>query len=170
MIDPNRLLWLDLETTGLSPERDSILEVAVAVTDRRFEIRAADVWVVAFDGPVDTWAATNHRQLLELCKQSHQTLSTVEWAIVAFIDAHCPANERLVLAGSSIHFDRAFVRARMPNLEHRLHYRMLDVSSFKEALRAAGHSYREGGAKAHRAMPDVEASVDELRNYLERIL
>jgi oligoribonuclease len=173
------LVWLDMEMTGLDPERERIIEVATILTDGQLTeiavgpelvIRQADEILAA----MDDWNTKHHggSGLTQRVKESQITDALAEAQTIAFINAHVPARDRPVLAGNSIHQDRRFIRRYMPALEKRLHYRMVDVSTVKELAR---RWYPQATAKqppkkdTHRALDDIRESIDELRFYRSQI-
>lgn len=169
------LLWLDMEMTGLEPEKERIIEVATILTDGQLnEIAAGPELVIHQDDAVlaamDAWNKKHHggSGLVDRVKASDVTDAAAEAATLAFLNAHIAGNDRPVLAGNSIHQDRRFIRRYMPKLDARLHYRMVDVSTIKELSRrwypdaiAKQPSKRE----SHRALDDVRESIEELRYY-----
>lgn len=171
---PSKFLWIDLEMTGLVPEKDVILEVAAEVTDAVFE--TLDGYESTVQHPREVvlqrmqenpwWQdyPDNRDDFLNNLSIS-KTLVEVEKELVAFVDTHF-GSEPAVLAGNSIHSDRAFIKQWMPELELRLHYRMLDVSSWKVVMQSRfGVEFEK--PEIHRAFEDINASIAELQYYLE---
>jgi oligoribonuclease len=169
------LVWLDMEMSGLDPQRERIIEIATILTDGQLtEIAIGPELVIHQPDDIlavmDDWNTKHHGAsgLTERVRQSQITDADAEAQTVAFIDAHVSARERPVLAGNSIHQDRRFIRRYMPALEKRLHYRMVDVSTIKELAR---RWYPQVTAKqpakrdTHRALDDIRESIDELRFY-----
>ncbi|OYW85924.1 oligoribonuclease [Candidatus Saccharibacteria bacterium 32-49-10] len=171
-----KLLWVDLEMTGLDPVEDRILEVAAIATDWDFT-EFARFEAVKKVGP----ALMRKRMVGEfwekyglvrdaLIKQNDTGVNgrTVENQLLAFIDEHFEADERIILAGNSIHQDRKFIENEWPRLNERLHYRMLDVSAWKVVFDG---KYKKKFAKpeAHRALEDIQGSIQELKYYLKKI-
>jgi len=169
------LVWLDMEMTGLDPERERIIEMATILTDGQLtEIAVGPELVIHQSDEIlaamDDWNTKHHggSGLTERVRQSLVSDAEAEAQTIAFIDAHVSPRERPVLAGNSIHQDRRFIRRYMAMLEKRLHYRMVDVSTIKELARrwypqviARQPSKRD----THRALDDVRESIDELRFY-----
>jgi oligoribonuclease len=169
------LVWFDCETTGLDPRVDQLLEIAVILTDGQLQERAVFEKVLHFDGLIgDDWVRNQHTKsgLLEACHYSDCGRSSAASQLSLFLEKNGIERKSGVLAGSSIHFDRGFIREHLPLFDADLHYRMVDVSSFNEvAKRFAPDLYatRPDIAKeeiAHRALPDIRHSISVLRHYL----
>jgi oligoribonuclease len=169
------LVWLDMEMSGLDPQRERIIEIATILTDGQLtEIAIGPELVIHQPDDIlaamDDWNTKHHGAsgLTERVRESQITDADAEAQTIAFIDAHVSARDRPVLAGNSIHQDRRFIRRYMPALEKRLHYRMVDVSTIKELAR---RWYPQVTAKqpakrdTHRALDDIRESIDELRFY-----
>lgn len=173
---PTKFLWIDLEMTGLSPQDDVILEVAAEITDVNYETIASyearvqhPKELVAKKMQANSWwqdFPENRDDFLRNLDTA-KPLSKIEQELVALVEQHF-GNEPAVLAGNSIHSDRGFIRQWMPELELRLHYRMLDVTSWKLVFEATfGVEFEKPGV--HRAYEDIQASIAELQFYLERM-
>jgi oligoribonuclease len=176
--DPNRLIWIDLEMSGLKPDHDRILEVALVVTDHELEVVAqAPVYVVHQDEAVlagmDTWNTSTHARsgLTDKVRASTWSEAQVEQAVLAFLQEHVPAKAS-PMCGNSICQDRRFLARFMPSLEAWFHYRNLDVSTLKELVRRWRPELVKGLPKEgrHEALADVLESIDELRYYREHFL
>lgn len=174
----DRLVWIDLEMTGLDPERERIIEIAVVVTD-------GDLGVVA-EGPnlvihqpdsilraMDDWNQRHHGAsgLIDRVRAATVSEAQAEAQVLAFVAEHCESG-KCPLAGNSVHRDRRFLRRYMRQLDEYLHYRIIDVSTVKELVR---RWYPQAFASApekrdsHRALDDIHESIAELRYYRESV-
>jgi oligoribonuclease len=176
--DPNRLIWIDLEMSGLSPDRDRILEVALVVTDHDLAVVAqAPVYVVHQDDGVlaamDAWNQSTHGRsgLIDKVRASTSSEIDVEQAALAFLAEYVPAKAS-PMCGNTICQDRRFLARYMPALENWFHYRNLDVSTLKELVRRWKPDLMKGIPKEgkHEALADVLESIEELRYYREHFL
>jgi oligoribonuclease len=176
--DPNRLIWIDLEMTGLRPDADRILEVALVITDHALEIVAqAPVYVVhqydAVLDAMDAWNKSTHGRsgLIDKVRQATATEAEVEAAALAFLREHVPAKVS-PMCGNTICQDRRFLARFMPALEDWFHYRNLDVSTLKELARRWKPELMKGIPKEgkHEALADILESIDELRYYRANFL
>lgn len=169
------LIWLDMEMTGLDPAVERVIEIATILTDGQLtEIAIGPELVIHQPDDVlakmDDWNTKHHAAsgLTQRVRESTITDADADAQTVAFINAHVSPRERPVLAGNSIHQDRRFIRRYLPQLEKRLHYRMVDVSTIKELAR---RWYPQVTAKqpakrdTHRALDDIRESIAELRFY-----
>ena len=164
-----KIFWVDLEMTGLDPYEAVIIEFAGIVTD--LELREiADYQAVVFQPPeelnkMNEWNVTTHGAsgLLDLIPNG-KPLAQVEQEIISFI-ANQFGDEKPVIAGNSIHQDRKFIDRYMKDLADHLHYRMIDVSAFKQVFK---HLYGVDVVKKnpHRALDDIKSSISELKEYL----
>ena len=175
---PNRLIWIDLEMTGLKPESDRILEVALVVTDHDLAtVAEAPVWVVhqedAMLAAMDSWNQATHTRsgLIEKVKASALSDVEVEASALAFLREHVPAKVS-PMCGNSICQDRRFLARWMPGLEDYFHYRNLDVSTLKELARRWKPDLLKGVPKEgkHEALADVYESIAELKYYREHFI
>ena len=175
MQDASHLVWMDLEMTGLDPERDVILEIATLVTDADLNVIAEGPEVVvrreasALQG-MDEWCTTTHTAsgLVERVQQSQVGVEEAEAATLAFMQEWAP-EQTSPLCGNSVHQDRRFLRREMPSVDGYLHYRNIDVSTLKELVR---RWYPDGPLapekrETHRALDDIRESIAELRWYRE---
>lgn len=171
-----KLLWIDLEMTGLDPVEDRILEVAAIATDWEFKEIARYEAVVKV-GPAlmkkrmvgEFWEKyANVRDALMAQNDDGTSGRTVENQLLEFVDEHFAPDERVLLAGNSIHQDRKFIENEWPRLNAKLHYRMLDVSAWKIVFEGR---YKKKFAKpeAHRALEDIQGSIQELKYYLKKV-
>lgn len=171
----NRIVWVDLEMTGLDPARHVIVEVAALVTDAELNIidegvdlvvHATDAQLAEMDDVVTQMHSDNG--LLEDIKESTVSIAEAEDAVLALVEKHCDPVHPAPLAGNSIATDRTFIRAQMPRLDAALHYRMIDVSTVKELSRRwfpkAYYNQPQKGM-AHRALADIVESIRELDYY-----
>lgn len=159
--------------TGLDEKKDSILEVAALVTDSQLQVLERYHAVVyqpqsVLDGMND-WCKENHGASgLTAAVPFGVPLEKVETDLLSLIEKHFKKDERVVLAGNSIGNDRRFIDQYMPKFAEKLHYRMVDVSSFKEVYRETlGLTFQK--SNAHRALGDIEASLAELKFYLSYV-
>ncbi len=179
-VRPNEfnLVWLDMEMTGLDPDNDRIIEVAVVVTDPELNIIA--------EGPVfaihqsdetldkmDNWNKGTHGKsgLIDRVKASTVTEAQAEQELIAFLKKYVPANKS-PMCGNSICQDRRFMARGMPKLEAFFHYRNLDVSTLKELCRRWKPELASGFKKhqKHTALADINESIEELRYYREHFI
>ena len=171
----DRLVWIDLEMTGLDPERHVIVEVAAVVTDAELTVlgEGLDLVVHATEeqlGQMDDFVTKMHANsgLDEEIRTSTVTIEEAEEAVLRLVEKHCDPNHPAPLAGNSIATDRTFIRAYMPRLDKALHYRMIDVSTIKELARRwhprAYYNQPDKGM-AHRALQDIIESIRELDFY-----
>ena len=165
-------VWMDLEMTGLEPEQDQILEVALLLTDEKLHPKMeGKEWILQAPperfSQMDAWNQNQHGQsgLWEKAIASTIQAHEVESQILSILQLHMKPRQG-ILAGNSIWQDRRFIRKYMPTLDAFLHYRMLDVSSFKVM---ATHWYPKQKYKkpesSHRALDDILASMKELEYY-----
>jgi oligoribonuclease len=174
----DRLVWIDLEMTGLEPERDSIIEIATIVTDAQLNT-IAEGPVLAVHQPesvlasMDEWNQTHHGQsgLLQRVRDSQLDAAEVEQQTLAFLQQHLAAGQS-PMCGNSICQDRRFLARHMPGLEAFFHYRNLDVSTLKELARRWYPQVFSGLSKqgSHLALDDIRESIAELRYYRQSML
>jgi len=174
----SRLVWLDMEMTGLNPEVERIIEVAVVVTE-------ADLSIVA-EGPVlvihqentildamDKWNKGTHGKsgLIDKVKASTTTETDAELQLIAFLSQHVPAGKS-PLCGNTVSQDRRFMYKYMPKLEQFFHYRTIDVSTLKELARRWRPELLKGFEKRskHEALADIHESIDELKYYRQHFI
>jgi len=176
--DSNRLIWIDMEMSGLNPDLDRILEVALIVTDSELNIVAeAPVLVVhqpdaVLDG-MDSWNKSTHAKsgLIDKIRASSLDEAAVESGMIAFLEAHVPKGTS-PMCGNSICQDRRFLAKSMPTLEAYFHYRNLDVSTLKELAKRWKPELSDGFKKhnKHEALADIRESIEELKYYRENFI
>ena len=173
----DRLVWVDMEMSGLQPETDRILEIAMIVTDGDLNIVAeGPVLVVHQEDAVldrmDAWNKGTHGKsgLIDKVKASTLTEAEVEAECLAFLKQHVKSSIS-PMCGNTIHQDRRFMNRYMPKLEAYFHYRNIDVSTIKELCKRWQPEIAKGFSKqqAHTALADIIESVDELRYYREKL-
>ena len=174
----HNLVWIDLEMTGLVPERDRIIEIAVVVTDPQVTVRVeGPVFAVhqadaVLDG-MDAWNKGTHGRsgLTERVRASTIDEATASAQVIEFLRAYVPPGKS-PMCGNSICQDRRFLAIHMPALESFFHYRNLDVSTLKELARRWKPTALEGfkKAQAHTALADIHESIDELLHYRQHLL
>lgn len=176
--DERNLVWIDLEMTGLSPERDRIIELAVVVTDAQLERRVeGPVFAIhqsdAVLDAMDAWNKNTHGKsgLIERVKASTFDEATVETAVIAWLRGYVGAGKS-PMCGNTICQDRRFLANHMPKLEAFFHYRNIDVSTFKELAKRWRPEVYSAFKKAqkHTALADVHESIEELAHYREHFL
>lgn len=172
------LVWLDCEMTGLQPDTDRVLEIAVVVTNADLSVRVeGPVFAIhqsdALLGGMDAWNKGTHGRsgLIERVKASEVTEAQAEQELLAFLSRYVPKG-KVPLCGNSIGQDRRFLVNYMPRLEAFFHYRNVDVSTLKELARrwkpAVCTSFKK--AQRHTALADVHESIDELMHYRAHFL
>lgn len=176
-----KILWIDLEMTGLNPEKDRILEVAAIATDWDFNEIATFERAVKVDENIikdrmigEFWETFSETRDALVSQNSHasQNSKEVENDLIKFIQENfaeeLSKGEKILLGGNSIHQDRRFIRSEWLNLEEILHYRMLDVSAWKVVMSA---KFKRVFAKPenHRALDDIRGSIEELKFYLKKV-
>ena len=171
--DQNNLIWIDMEMTGLQPDSDRIIEIAILVTDAQL-VTLAEGPVLVVHQPdavldaMDTWNKSTHKKsgLIERVRASKMTEAGAERAALDFLSQHVPASAS-PMCGNSICQDRRFLARWMPRLEAHFHYRNLDVSTLKELAKRWKPELLKGFAKEgkHEALADILESVEELKYY-----
>jgi len=170
----DRLVWIDCEMTGLDPTKDALVEVAVLVTDFDLAVLGEGLDLV-IKPPVEALD-----QMVPFVREMHTssglldqldsgvTVAEAEEQVLRYVREHCPEGSRPPLAGNTVGTDRIFLTRDMPTLDAFLHYRVVDVSSIKElARRWYPRTYYNAPAKRgnHRALADIQESIEELRYY-----
>ena len=174
----DRLVWIDCEMTGLDLTADALIEVAALVTDFELNVLGEGIDLVvkppaeALDQMGDFVREMHEKSgLLEHLAEGI-TLVEAEEQVLAYVREHCPEGSRPPLAGNTVATDRAFLARDMPTLEGWMHYRVIDVSSIKELTRQwYPRAYFAAPDKAgdHRALTDINESIDELRYYRKAV-
>ena len=174
-----KILWVDLEMTGLDPINDRILEVAAVVTDWRFNELAVYEGVVFVDPDLmrqrmevgqDFWDANPQARdgLIAQNLDSGRSGDIIEDELLSFIADNFDDDKPVLLAGNSIHQDRKFIADEWHRLDGRLHYRMLDVSAWKVVFEGK-YKKRFTKPEEHRALGDIRGSIMELQYYLTKV-
>jgi len=167
-----------MEMTGLQPDADRIIEIAVLVTDPQLEVLAEGPVLVVHQPDavleaMDTWNKSTHKKtgLIERVRASTMSEAEAERAALAFLERHVPANNS-PMCGNSICQDRRFLARWMPRLEGHFHYRNLDVSTLKELVRRWKPELAKGFSKEgrHEAMADILESIAELKFYRKAVM
>ena len=177
---PNgRMVWIDLEMTGLDPQKDEIVEIAVIVTEADLTeideglsivIKPNDAPLAAMDDVVVGMHTASG--LIDEIPQG-TTLSDAESRVLEYVTSHLPEPRKAPLAGSSVYVDRMFLARYMPDLDSHMHYRLVDVSSIKELTkRWYPRAYFNTPEKTgnHRALADIRESIAELRYYRDAVM
>jgi oligoribonuclease len=173
-----RIVWIDCEMTGLSLERDALIEVAALVTDFDLNVLGDGVDIIIKPpaealAQMDPFVVDMHAKSgLSAELEGGVTLADAEEQVLAYLREHCGKDSRPPLGGNTVGTDRAFLARDMPTLEGFVHYRNIDVSSIKElARRWFPRTYFAAPAKRgnHRALADIQESIEELRYYREAV-
>ncbi|MCW8919165.1 MAG: oligoribonuclease [Gammaproteobacteria bacterium] len=176
--DPDNLIWIDLEMTGLDPDHDRIIEIATIVTDAELNTLAeGPVFAIhqseAVLGRMDEWNQRQHggSGLLERVRQSRMDEAEAQAQTIAFLEQYVERGKS-PMCGNSICQDRRFLARTMPVLEAFFHYRNLDVSTLKELARRWRPEVLAALTKqgSHLALDDIRESIGELRHYREQLL
>ncbi|HTT36258.1 MAG TPA: oligoribonuclease [Burkholderiales bacterium] len=176
--DASHLIWIDMEMTGLVPETDRIIEVALVITDQNLvlvaegPVRAVHQSAAILDA-MDSWNKATHSRsgLVDRVKASPLSESDVEAQMLAFLTDYVPQRAS-PMCGNSVCQDRRFLARHMPALEAYFHYRNLDVSTLKELARRWRPELMSGITKQgkHEALADIYESIEELKYYREHLL
>ncbi len=174
----NHLVWLDMEMTGLNPDTDRIIEVAMVITDAHLETVAESPVVVVhqpdsvLDG-MDSWNKSTHGKsgLIDKVKASRVDEAAAQAQLLAFLREYVPERAS-PMCGNSICQDRRFMARWMPQLEAHFHYRNLDVSTLKELAKRWKPEVASGIKKhgKHEALADIYESIEEMRHYRDNFL
>ena len=164
-----KIVWLDLEMTGLNPETDVIIEAGALITDKNLKELETYHNVIRQDKKrleaMDSWNQKCHRKsgLYELIPKG-KALPDVEQDLLSLLEAHFQPEEKAVIAGNCIYQDRNFIRKHMPRLNQKLHYRMLDITAWKLFFETKDFVFKK--ANRHRALEDCKESLREFQYYL----
>jgi oligoribonuclease len=171
-----KLVWIDLETTGLSLKKDKIIEIAVLVTDTELNILDEDGYV-GFVNIIDSDISLmddivkemhTKNGVIEMCKKSSLTLEDIDKGALEYVSKFVNRREA-PLCGSNIAFDRSFIEYHMPLLVNHLHYRNIDVSTVKQLNQIWMNDVYKQGDSTHEALGDIRQSIEELRYYKAKI-
>lgn len=175
MSQQDRLVWIDLEMTGLDPKNDTIIEIATIVTDSDLNLIAEGPVLAVYQtdealSVMDDWNIKHHGEsgLIDRVKASNISLEQAQQQTIDFLALHVPKGAS-PLCGNSIGQDRRFLVKYMPILEDYFHYRNVDVSTVKELARRWAPEVFSGVKKknTHQALDDIRESIEELRHYRE---
>ncbi|WP_120994190.1 oligoribonuclease [Stutzerimonas urumqiensis] len=178
MQNPQNLIWIDLEMTGLDPDRDVIIEMATVVTDSQLNVLAEGPVIAVHQSDevlagMDEWNTRQHggSGLTQRVRESRIGVEQAEAMTLAFLEQWVPERSSPI-CGNSICQDRRFLYRYMPRLEAYFHYRNLDVSTLKELAARWAPQVRDGFKKraTHLALDDIRESIAELRHYREQFL
>ena len=176
--DQNNLIWIDMEMTGLTPDADRIIEVALLVTDAQLNVLAEGPVLVVHQPDevleaMDTWNRGVHGKsgLVDKVKASRLDEAAVQASMLEFLAPHVPAGAS-PMCGNSICQDRRFLARSMPRLEAFFHYRNLDVSTLKELVKRWKPEVAKGLKKEgkHEALADILDSIEELKYYRRTVM
>ena len=177
MQDERNLLWLDLEMTGLDPDKDTILEIATVATDSELKPLADGPCLAVHHGDavlsqMDPWCVEQHGKsgLTERVRKSRVTLEEAQARTLEFVARWCP-EKKVPLCGNTIGQDRRFLVRYMPRLHDYFHYRSIDVSTVKELVSRwyPGDKYTYSKTKQHQALEDIRESIAELQHYRKNV-
>jgi len=176
--DDSNIVWVDMEMSGLNPDSDRVIEIAVVVTDAELEVIAEGPVIAVHQTELvltamDEWNRSTHGRsgLIERVRASTIDEAQAESSLIDFLSLHVPPRKS-PMAGNSICQDRRFMARWMPQLEAFFHYRNLDVSTLKElARRWSPTAYRSFEKKSrHEALADIYESIEELKHYRAQMM
>lgn len=178
MQNPLNLIWIDLEMTGLDPEKDVIIEMATIITDSELNVLAEGPVIAVHQSDellagMDEWNTRTHGQsgLTQRVRESKIGPAEAEAMTIAFLEQWVPQGKSPI-CGNSIGQDRRFLYRYMPNLEAYFHYRYLDVSTLKILAERWAPQIKDGFVKtgSHQALDDIRESIAELKYYRQHLL
>jgi oligoribonuclease len=176
-VDPNNLIWIDMEMTGLQPDSDRVIELAMLVTDPQLNVLATGPVLVVHQPDevleaMDSWNKSTHGKtgLIERVRASTLSEADAEKTAIEFLATHVPAASS-PMCGNSICQDRRFLARWMPRLEAYFHYRNLDVSTLKELVRRWKPDLKAFSKEGkHEALADILESIEELKFYRKSVM
>lgn len=173
------LLWIDIETTGLCPSKDKILQIACVLTTFDLSINHTfPELTLSCDNAIlismDPWCLKTHDEsgLLDKVVISDIDIQAAENNIISIINQHIGLKDKLYIAGNSVHFDKHFIDHHMPQLANRLSHKIVDVSSFELVYRNLFKNIHDNSPKkqyTHTALNDILESIEEYRHYIKRL-
>jgi oligoribonuclease len=175
--DPNNLVWIDMEMTGLQPDSDRVIEIAMLVTDPQLNVLATGPVLVVHQpdsvlDSMDSWNKSTHAKsgLIEKVRASTLAEADAERQALQFLAAHVPPSAS-PMCGNSICQDRRFLARWMPRLESHFHYRNLDVSTLKELVKRWKPDLKSFSKEGkHEALADILESLEELKFYRKSVM
>lgn len=176
--DQNNLVWVDMEMSGLEPEINKVLEIAVVITDGNLNVVAEGPVLVVHQSDaeldaMDNWNKSTHGKsgLIDKVKASTLTEAQAEAQLLEFLQQYVPARTS-PMCGNTVHQDRRFMVKYLPKLEEYFHYRNIDVSTLKELMKRWRPELASGLTKhgKHEALADIHESIEELRYYRDNFL
>lgn len=183
--DDEKLVWLDLETTGLDSDNNmrgifehNILEIGLHITDSKFNVLDEGFEIIihhddSFIDKMPSFVKNMHTEsgLIEKVKESPFSLKQAEKLVVDYLESNGVKKENAPMCGNNIKFDRNFIAAQMPDLNSFFHYRNLDVSALKEVFKRTHPDVADGVKKqmTHRGLDDIKESIAELKHYQDNI-
>jgi oligoribonuclease len=175
--DANNLIWIDMEMTGLQPDSDRVIEIAMLVTDPQLNVLGTGPVLVVHQpdevlNAMDAWNRSTHAKsgLIERVRASRLSEADAERQALEFVSAHVPASVS-PMCGNSICQDRRFLARWMPRLEAYFHYRNLDVSTLKELVKRWKPELKSFSKEGrHEALADILESIEELKFYRKNVM
>ena len=167
-------VWVDIETTGLNVKKDKILEVGVIITDREYVEKARTSMVIKHPARVlsqmDPWAIDTHTRngLITESKAARYPTNIADAVLTEWLKEMVGNLAKPYMCGTSVHFDREFLKRYMPRLEACFHYRNYDVATLREFFEVnapAEFKFKGNGVVSHRAIPDIEYCLESMRHY-----